>query len=239
MSCDRRNPRAVLLRNPRAEPDVSAGEPFGLALRSAPHSAYHRYASFGARSSAAHRIVFLRSRRSSAGFTFVEALVSVAIFLVLIGTVAGIFATFSRQQKRGITQATLLGEAQAAVEILEREVRTGFSNTFSGSGSTFSFRNQNNVFITYALANARLVRRVVPPDAILPVTPLTVDVQSLDFTVRTPTVDLGAASQVPILTGEQGRVTVRMRLCPKGIDDDQRCLQLQTTLTSRQHAPAL
>ncbi|TSC64568.1 MAG: hypothetical protein G01um1014106_65 [Parcubacteria group bacterium Gr01-1014_106] len=176
---------------------------------------------------------------ASSGFTFIEAIVSVAIFLVLIGTVAGIFSTFSRQQKQGITQATLLGEAQAAIEILEREVRTGFSNTFSGAGAAFSFRNQNNVLVTYELADGRLMRRAVPPDQATPVTPATVEIRSLEFVTRTPTIDLGAAPQVPILTGEQGRVTVRMRMCPTGIDTDQRCLQVQTTLTSRQYAPAL
>lgn len=180
-----------------------------------------------------------RSPAASDGFTFVEAIISVTIFLLLVSALGGIFTTFTRQQRTGITQATLLGEAQTAVEILEREVRTGFSNTFSGSGSTFSLRNQNGVLVTYALSGSRVTRRVVPPDTTLPITSSAVEVRSLEFIVRTPGVDPGVAPQVPILTGEQGRVTVRMHLCPQGITSASRCLQLQTTLTSRQYAPAL
>jgi len=173
------------------------------------------------------------------GFTFLETLIAVTIFLILIGAVAGIFTTFTRQQRRGFTQTTLLGGVQNAVEVLEREVRTGFSNTFSGSGSNFSFKNQNGILISYQLSGTRITRRAIPPDVTLPITSSAVDIRSLEFTVRTPGMDPGIAPQVPMLTGEQGRVTVRMRVCPKSIDDDRQCLQLQTTLTSRQYAPAL
>lgn len=172
-----------------------------------------------------------RPPHTSSGFTLIEALVAVSMFLILLGAVMGIFTTFTRQQRSGIAQATLLGEAQSAVEVLEREVRTGFSNTFTGSGSTFRMRNQNNDCATYALSSDRITRQDIP------ITSSAVEVRSLEFTVVRPSVDPGTPPQVPILTGEQGRVTVRMRVCPKGINDN-RCLQLQTTLTSRQYAVA-
>lgn len=170
--------------------------------------------------------------KKEAGFTLIEAVVAVSMFLILLGAIMSVFTTFTRQQRYGITQATLLGEAQNALETLEREVRTGFSNTFSGGASTLRLTNQNGTPITYARSSdGRITRQGVP------VTSLAVDVRSLEFVVRAPGVDPGTPPQVPILTGEQGRVTVRMQVCPRGIPGTSRCLPLQTTLTSRQYAP--
>ena len=167
---------------------------------------------------------------SSSGFTLIEAGVAVSMFVILLGAIMGIFTTFTRQQRSGIAQATLLGEAQSAVELLEREVRTGFSDTFRSSGpANFSFVNQEGNPITYQRDGTRITRQGVP------ITSSVVEVRSLEFVVLAASVDPGVPR---ILTTQQGRVTVRMRICPKGIDDN-RCLPLQTTLTSRQYAPFL
>lgn len=163
------------------------------------------------------------------GLTLIEIVIAVGIFTLLVGTVAGVFATFARGQRSGLEQATLLGDAQTFLELLEREVRTGYGNTFSGSGSTFAFKNQEGLPVTYGLdsTGTRIQRNGVA------VTSAAFEVRSLDFSVTASGVDPGPPS---LLTGQQGRVTVRVHVCPRGITDD-RCLITQATLTSRQYAP--
>lgn len=163
------------------------------------------------------------------GLTLVETVVVLGIFMVLLGAVTSVFMAVTRGQQSAFAQATLLSDTQTFLELLEREVRTGFGNTFSGSGSTFAFKNQEGLDVTYGLDSqgTRIQRNGID------ITGAALEIRSLDFSVVTPGTDPGPPA---ILTGEQGRVTVRMRACPRGIDDE-RCLVVQTTLTARQYGP--
>lgn len=181
---------------------------------------------------------FLPPRASSSGFTFLEILIASGMFVLLLGAVLSVFTLFTRQQRIGLTAGALVGEAETFLEVLEREVRTAFGTTFSNpsGASSVRMRNQNGQEVTYRLdaSGLRIIRDVGGSAEF--VTGDQVDVRELTFSVTTPTVDVGTPPQVPILTGQQGRVTVGTRLCPRGVDDA-RCLVLQTTLTARQYAP--
>lgn len=183
----------------------------------------------------------VRLRRGSAGFTLIEAVVAVSMFLILLGAVMSVFTTFTRQQRYGITQATLLGEAQNALETLDREVRTGFGNTFScaasqepGSGRCDSIeylflKNQNgeDVVYRYDRSQQRLFRNGEPV--------MGANIAVTDFALNVARSAVGGSP--PILLWPQGLVVVHMKVCPKRITDESRCIFLQTTLTSRQYAP--
>lgn len=176
------------------------------------------------------------------GLTLVEIVVAMGIFVLLIGGGTSLFVLLLRSQRSDLGQTTLLGSTQTFLELLEREVRTGFGNTFRCSssdpinsaltcdGSSFTFTNQENEEVTYTRSGTAIARNGDP------VSGTGVEVRELTFHALQSGVDQGAAGQVPILTVRQGRVTVRLRACPAGADDE-RCLAVQTTLTARQYGP--
>lgn len=180
------------------------------------------------------------------GFTLIELVVAVSIFALLVGTVAGVFTGVVRSQRSSIAQAELLGEAQTFLELLEREVRTGFGSSFGqGTESEFYFKNQEGWCVKYfrdspagALPQIRRAESRVAgcsPSSLsggVNVSAPDVSIDALEFVVTTAGVDPSSG----LLTGEQGRVTVRVRACPRGVTDE-RCLSTQTTLTSRQYGP--
>lgn len=194
----------------------------------------------------------LSTRDSQRGFTFVEIVVAVTIFVILLGTLAGIFTRFTFNQRARLRLNAVLGDMQTFLETLEREVRTGFGNTFTApSASRFEFTNQNGVFVVYErVVDAqtgfgrieRNQQRITAPS---------VDIRELAFgPVETPDVDTGdpANPNDDLLVGRQGRVTVRLQVCrsltpeelqlPQTEQLRRRCLRLQTTLTSRQMRPS-
>lgn len=191
--------------------------------------------------------------RPQAGYTLIEILTAAGIFVVLLGVVSGIFITFLRGQRSTLAQSALIGDVQTFLELLEREVRTGYGNTFRCAASdptssgltcvsdTFVFTNQESNEVTYRRnATDRSIEREAGGVGVRLTTPA-VEITTLEFTVTQTNVDPGDQTVVPperpILTGQQGRVTVRIRVCPPGIDDG-RCFVTQTTLTSRQYGPA-
>lgn len=169
-----------------------------------------------------------------AGLSLIEIVVAVGIFALLIGTATGIFVTITRAQRSATGQAALLGDAQTFLELLEREVRTGYGSTFRCAaacpGASFVFTNQEGEEVTFDLFENAIRRNGVA------LTARGVVVRDLEFVVTQSGVDVGSPPDQPLLVGEQGRVTVRVRACPPGVDDD-RCLVTQTTLAARQYGP--
>lgn len=183
--------------------------------------------------------------KGSAGFTLIELVVALGVFSLLIGAVTGSFVSLARNQRSGLAQTTILGDAETFLELLEREVRTGYGNTFAGGESTFTFTNQEGNAVTYSLVNTAIQRNRVA------LTSPAVEVSALHF------LPVASTRNDNVLTGDptddflggfadndqgnhQGRVRVRIRACPRGVagtDTDGRCIFVQTTLTSRQYAP--
>ncbi len=194
-------------------------------------------------------IPVIRIRPPSRGYTFVELVVAVGIFTLLLTGVASIFGTVVRSQRSSLSQTTMVGEVERFFEILEREVRTGYGTSFrcsSGppiassppcSGPTFYLTNQNTQEMVYSVTAAGdLQRGPREPNQGPPVnvTSPEVQVRDLRFSVTQSSWTGGSSpGEDPILAGNQGRVTVNIRVCPRNVDDE-RCLVAQTTLTSRQ-----
>lgn len=187
----------------------------------------------------------IRYATHSRGFTLIEVVVAVGVFTLLIGTVMGVFVSLARGQRSGFAQTTILGDAETFLELLEREVRTGYGSTFGGGGSTFTFTNQEGDAVTYSRVNTAIQRNAVS------ITSPAVAVSELDFfpvqaarndnvLIGDPTDDFLGGFADNDQGNRQGRVRVRIRACPRevaGTDTDARCIFVQTTLTSRQYAP--
>lgn len=187
------------------------------------------------------------------GFTLVELLVVTSLFVVLTGSLGGIYSAFVRQHRGQRAGIALQQDLQNFFEVLDREVRTGFGTTFGvrAGGTRFILKNQSTVCVKYGLglgANAgRLIRATssaagcIPASVLLasgePLTSRSTELRLLSFGFeQAPAVDDNGTPDPAddLLTGQQGRVTVSLRACPRGRPDAE-CLDVQTTMTSRQH----
>ena len=115
------------------------------------------------------------------GFTIVELLVSMGIFIVVIGMVVGIFIGAFRTQRSLTSLMAANDNASLALEQMAREIRTG--TTFSipeGNGEAkLKFQNANDVTIYY-----RLNRGVIEREAggtVFPITGNNVKMSALQF----------------------------------------------------------
>jgi prepilin-type N-terminal cleavage/methylation domain-containing protein len=63
--------------------------------------------------------------KSQKGFTLIEALVAMAIFVVVVAVGAGIFLTISRAQQKAINVSETQKDARFALEAMVKEVRMG------------------------------------------------------------------------------------------------------------------
>lgn len=181
------------------------------------------------------------------GFTLVESLIAVSIFVILLGGLGGVYTTFSRTHRELRAQQRLQQDLQSFFEVLDREVRTGFGTTFAGGGTTFSLQNQNLQCVTYTLDQGRLYRAAdtgagcTVPGTPQPLTSRSTEILRLAFSaIKTPGVDNNgtlADTGDDLLKGQQGRVTVSLKACPKSRSSDTECIVIQTTITSRQYGP--
>ncbi len=74
----------------------------------------------------------------SVGFTFVELLVSIAIFMFMSAAIIGIYVAFSRNQAHVKANQQLLNDSQYALEIMAREARNDLFLDYSVSASDCS-----------------------------------------------------------------------------------------------------
>ncbi|MST04418.1 MAG: prepilin-type N-terminal cleavage/methylation domain-containing protein [Candidatus Pacebacteria bacterium] len=96
----------------------------------------------------------------NAGFTVVELLVSMAIFVILVGIVSGIFVNSLRIQKAVISLMATNDNSSLVLESIARDIRTGSNfciSDFAGScivgdvGTAFRFTNANGGDSIYRL----------------------------------------------------------------------------------------
>lgn len=97
------------------------------------------------------------------GFTLIEVVVAMGIFSVMLLIIVGVFSRFVQIQRRQIGEQQLQEDIRLAMDLFNKEARTGFGDTFpSGSFSgEIQFRNQNNQCVRYSLDGGRLARSAV------------------------------------------------------------------------------
>lgn len=95
---------------------------------------------------------------SQKGFSLIEMLVAISIFSIIILIILGIFSRFVIVQRRDIGEFRLQEELRLAIELFNREARTGFGNTFVTEASAVVFRNQRGQCVTYRGAGQALQR---------------------------------------------------------------------------------
>lgn len=148
------------------------------------------------------------------GFTLIELMVAMSLFVIVVGIASGTFVNALRTQRNVVALMAANDNASLTLEQMIREIRTG--KGFSGSGTSLSFTNDADEQVVYALTHGRVTRNGAP------LTARNVLVKYLFFTVRGEEVG----------DGKSTRVTVRMGVSAAG-----RLLsfvtRLQTTVSAR------
>lgn len=131
------------------------------------------------------------------GFSLVEILVALSIFaLIATATTTALLAVIDANA-RTRTLRSAIDNMTIAMESMSRTIRlgTGYS---SGSGSTFSFNDQNGVPITYSL-NGTSIEKTVNNGSPIPITAPEIEIQNLIFQTTGEAVGDGNQPRVLIL----------------------------------------
>lgn len=173
----------------------------------------------------------MRNLNSNKGFTLMELLVAMTVFLIIVGLSSGIFLQTLRSQRTIVQISESLNNVTLALEQIAREVRTGFDIT-PDDGSTprseLRFVNGQGFRVTYALIDGEDEDGVkdalgrcegagcLDEDSFDPITSPEIDISRLNFYVYNP------ATSPP-------RVTTVVAVS----DNEGTTINLQTTVSSR------
>lgn len=149
-------------------------------------------------------VSFLDSRflilNSCRGFTVVELIIAIGLFIALFGIVSGSFINALRTERQIIALAAANDGAQSSMEQMAREIRTGanFDLRFDfRSEGDLIFTNYKGESITYRLTNEGIERGVA--GVFKEVTADNVKIKELKFIIcdpndcRTPRVSIALA----------------------------------------------
>ncbi len=188
------------------------------------------------------------------GFSLVELMVAGAIFVLVLGFVGGTFSLFVGKQKQQLSQQLLQQEVQNFLEVIERDVRTAYGETFNppdpASNSSISFMNQEQKMVVpstdrvehlYFLetdTSENDIQRIYYDDGtggvVIPITSNKIDIKNLEFKWNQGQTNTDSTGK-KFLTGVHLRLTIALEVCVK--EDPTVCLQTQTTIANRQTNP--
>ncbi len=90
----------------------------------------------------------MKNKKKHAGFTMVELLVAMGLFVILMGIATGGFIRTLRTQKAVVALMAANDNASLTLEQMTREIRTGYHFT-KLSEAEFQFINADNVIVFY------------------------------------------------------------------------------------------
>jgi Tfp pilus assembly protein PilW len=97
------------------------------------------------------------------GFTVIELLVAMTLFLIVIGVVSGVFIQSLKNQRITASLISVNNNMGLVIEQMSREIRTGFdfcpmSGSVNCSNTILVFTNASNKNIVYSLENGSITR---------------------------------------------------------------------------------
>ncbi|MFA5083928.1 MAG: type II secretion system protein [Candidatus Paceibacterota bacterium] len=114
------------------------------------------------------------------GFTIIELLVAMSLFIVFIVIASGSFVRALRTQRAIVSLIAANDNASLAIEQMAREIRTG--SNFSLSGNDLIFVNAKNIQVTYKLdATTNTIERGELGIAFKSITATNMKINSLSF----------------------------------------------------------
>ncbi len=156
----------------------------------------------------------LEIRTARGGFTIIELMVAMSLFVIVVGIASGTFVRSLRTQRQVVALMAANDNASLTLEQMTREIRTG--TAFSSGGGRLSFTNYDNESVEYALVDGELERNGRP------LTSRNVLVTYLSFVLRGADVGDGVSTRITIRMGVSGRGAMETFVT-----------RLQTTVSSR------
>ncbi|MDD5430643.1 MAG: prepilin-type N-terminal cleavage/methylation domain-containing protein [Candidatus Pacebacteria bacterium] len=158
--------------------------------------------------------------KNNSGFTIVELLVAMSLFMVVTAIVAGVFIRSLRTQRISMALVSANNNAELSVEQMAREIRTGFDFLVSGDGRIINFTSKGKE-ISYKIEGGSL-QRSVNGGIYSKITADDVTVYDTSKFIRLE----------DALFPE--RITIIMRVgSPKAFDAEESLIDIQTTVSSR------
>ncbi len=126
---------------------------------------------------------FFQTKKS--GFTLIETMISVSIFVVVITIGIGSLMTIVSANKKLQIQRQTIDSMSFALELMSRKIRTASQgvggNFITTTGNSLSFTDQSGIPITYTLQGNELVS-IDTLGNVTPLTPSNVEIADLRFT---------------------------------------------------------
>jgi len=94
------------------------------------------------------------------GFTIIELIVAMGLFIILMGIAAGSFIKAMRTQRDIVALMAANDNASLALEQIAREIRTGYGFTTDLSVTELHFVNANNFPVVYRLVSGAIERDI-------------------------------------------------------------------------------
>ncbi|KKU91686.1 MAG: hypothetical protein UY23_C0001G0292 [Candidatus Jorgensenbacteria bacterium GW2011_GWA1_48_11] len=185
-----------------------------------------------------YRLSFI-SYRSRAGFTIVELIVAMGVFLIAITLAIGVFVQALKTQRIVNYLMSVNSNASIALEGLARELRTGYAFSLSELDppppnpclnpqfDRISFKNSNSKLVTYDIENGVLARQecdsagCAGAEPFMAITASNILVSRLCFTKTQPT------------SNDPWRISIFLTVGSPNPDLATNVLNLETTVSSR------
>jgi len=160
--------------------------------------------------------------KNKRGFTMVELLVAMTLFIIFIMIASGSFIRALRTQRAIVALIAANDNASLSIEQMAREVRTGASFS-STNGNDLDFINAYNIEVTYRLNN-NTIERGEGGANFKPITAANVKINSLSFYLRG---NLAGDNYPP-------RITISLNVSPSNILNIQNIsTNFETTVSAR------
>ena len=156
--------------------------------------------------------MFKTKEKGKKGFTLLEMMVALAIFLMVSLVSVSIFVTAVQNQRRDFMIQNLQDNARYIMEAFSKEVRMSEIRNTNGDATRLNIKNQDYIELNYEFTSSDLLRGINPLNS------TNVSVQGGFYVIK---------------SGEQPRVTIKMILTPAGSTEPK--IQVQNTVTSRKY----
>jgi len=149
--------------------------------------------------------------KRQAGFTMIELLVAIALFVVVIAVTSTIFIQSLRSQRQTVALMAQNDNASLALEQMIREIRTGFGFRGNAGGNRLEFLNYLGEPTVYRLENDAIFRNDRA------ITANNVQVEALNFILTGEQPADGRSTRVTILL-EIGHTNLQTTVSVRNLD---------------------
>jgi prepilin-type N-terminal cleavage/methylation domain-containing protein len=170
-------------------------------------------------------ITYNSKLKTNSGFTIMELMVAMALFVILISIASGGFVKSLRSQRTMVGLVAANDNAGLTLEQMTREIRFGY-NFVKISETEFQFVNSNNVAVSYRLYDGAIERGT--------------ENQSPEKTYKKITADNVLVNSFGIIMdgeapsdGKQPRITITLSISAKGKQFEGFSTNIQTTISPR------